>query len=53
MLVAKLDKSFYTPRCYVVAETDKMSGNRALTQEKGFDTAGVSTAHASSCTLQP
>jgi beta-1,4-N-acetylglucosaminyltransferase len=33
MLVAGLDKAYYRPRVYVVAETDRMSGSRALSRE--------------------
>lgn len=36
MLVAKLDKQGYSPRCYVVAETDRMSGQKALKHEQGW-----------------
>lgn len=42
MLVSGLDKSFYTPRVYVVAETDKMSAKRALTREQEWTSAQVS-----------
>lgn len=34
MLVEGMDKSFYTPRVYVAAETDKMSATRALGREQ-------------------
>jgi hypothetical protein len=33
MLLDQMDKSYYTPRVYVVAETDKLSGRRALDRE--------------------
>jgi hypothetical protein len=39
MLVAGLDKAYYTPRVYVTAETDKMSAKRALTCEQDWAAA--------------
>lgn len=39
MLVASLDKQYYCPRVYVVAETDKMSAKRALTREQEWAAA--------------
>jgi beta-1,4-N-acetylglucosaminyltransferase len=34
MLMDKLDKAFYAPRIYVVAETDRMSAHKALAREQ-------------------
>lgn len=39
MLVSSLDKQYYGPRVYVVAETDKMSAKRALTREQEWAAA--------------
>lgn len=41
MLVSGLDKHYYSPRVYVVAETDKMSAKRALTREQEWSTQQV------------
>jgi hypothetical protein len=41
MLVAALDKAYYTPRVYVAAETDKMSAKRALTCEQEWAAAAA------------
>eukprot|EP00879_Flechtneria_rotunda_P025794 GHRR01027441.1.p2 GENE.GHRR01027441.1~~GHRR01027441.1.p2 ORF type:complete len:104 (+),score=23.07 GHRR01027441.1:593-904(+) len=41
MLVESMDKQFYNPRVYVVAETDKMSAKRALTQEQSWSSGQV------------
>jgi hypothetical protein len=48
MLVSGLDKQYYSPRVYVVAETDKMSAKRALTREQEWAAAEqtVSTQHS-------
>lgn len=35
-LVTSLDKARYSPRVYVVADTDSMSGKKAMELEKGF-----------------
>lgn len=43
MLVSGLDKQYYSPRVYVVAETDKMSAKRALTREQEWAAAAVVT----------
>jgi hypothetical protein len=41
MLIAGLDKAYYNPRVYVVAETDKMSAKRALTCEQEWGEAAA------------
>jgi hypothetical protein len=41
MLVSGLDKQYYSPRVYVVAETDKMSAKRALTREQEWSAQQV------------
>jgi hypothetical protein len=41
MLVASLEKQYYCPRVYVVAETDKMSAKRALTREQEWAAAAA------------
>ncbi len=46
MLVEQLDKSSYAPRCYVVAETDKMSAAKALSREKAWAAAAVEGSSA-------
>jgi len=33
MLVEQLDRAVYTPRCYVTAETDKLSATKAVSKE--------------------
>lgn len=40
MLVEQLDKAHYSPRCYVVAATDRMSGTKALTKEQAWASGG-------------
>ena len=42
MLVEGMDKAFYSPRVYVVAETDAMSAKRALTREQTWAQSQVS-----------
>lgn len=37
-LVNSLDKKVYSPRVYVSAETDKLSGKKAFEAEKGYQT---------------
>ena len=49
MLVSGLDKQYYSPRVYVVAETDKMSAKRALSREQEWAAAAAATV--SSCTV--
>lgn len=41
MLVSRLDKQYYCPRVYVVAETDHMSAKRALTREQEWAAAAA------------
>jgi beta-1,4-N-acetylglucosaminyltransferase len=36
MLLEQLDKAHYSPRCYVVAATDRMSAAKALTKEQAW-----------------
>ena len=53
MLVSGLNKQYYSPRVYVVAETDIMSAKRALTREQEWAAAAVeqkvSTQHSQHC----
>ena len=46
MLVDKLDRTYYRPRVYVVAETDKMSSNKALRREQDWANGIVGDALA-------
>lgn len=46
MLVAGLDKQYYSPRVYVVAETDAMSAKRALAREQEWAATATTTAAA-------
>lgn len=41
MLVQQMSKAAYTPRCYVVAATDKMSGSKALAKEGEWASSGA------------
>lgn len=38
-LMDNLDKDKYSPRCYVVAATDAMSGNKAIRKEESWKTS--------------
>jgi hypothetical protein len=41
MLVDELDRTYYRPRVYVVAETDKMSSTKALRREQEWAQGNV------------
>jgi hypothetical protein len=51
MLMDSLDKSFYRPRVYVVAETDKMSAKRALGREQTWSSNQVKSSSSGSHVL--
>jgi hypothetical protein len=40
MMVEQLDKTHYSPRVYVTAATDRMSGTKALTKEQAWSAGG-------------
>jgi hypothetical protein len=47
MMVEQLDKAHYSPRCYVVAATDRMSGTKALTKEQAWASSSSSNSTSS------
>lgn len=56
MLVDSMDPAFYSPRVYVVAETDTMSGKRALSRElarAGTQVCRVPAGACSACRPPP
>ena len=46
MLVSRLDKRHYAPRCYVAAATDRMSGAKALALERSWASDGGSSGNS-------
>jgi len=58
MMVEKLDKQHYSPRVYVAAATDRMSGTKALTKEQTWGAGSkvrlrcLALSRGSACTMQ-
>ena len=48
-LVGHLDRAKYTPRTYVVASTDKMGTQKALTAEKAQHPSSSVSGHSLGC----